>query len=208
MVQGSFELEDISDIQPYCLNAQLNRGVRIEDCFPKGRVAWNIKLPQTPIPLVAPEFDILFVCKAILSEHTRLNKKYGVWDIAKWVEFMNAFWTKFDKKPLVMIGADYDEKAIRRVAEYLEPDQLMLNAAPTDVLFLMSHCRWFLGYQSGMGIHADNLGCRQLMLYFNYLENLKYAWCQYPHENFHGHTFNTPIKTIIDSLPLNTPKIS
>lgn len=198
LVRGAHYIEDKPEVQPYCLNAQLNHGVRLEDCNGiDSKTTWNVDFPLEFVPGLPSTYDILYVAKGILGE-SRLNPTIGTWDVHKWIEFMYAFWDKFGEQPLIMVGADYDEESIKAIERHLPVHSIFINRPPRELLYILKNARWFLGYQSGLGIHADNLGTNQIMLYFNYLQPLRYAWnCKY-RSNFFGYTFSNSPQTVID----------
>ena len=201
LVKGDYPLEDRPEVQPYVLNAQLNRGVRLESCRSIDSItSWDIDLLSQDPKTLPPEYDVLFVCKGILSEHTRLSPKLGVWPPHKWVEFMFQFWDKFGQRPLIMIGAEYDEAAIDSCVQHLNPTDVFINHAATKVNHIIKNARWFLGYQSGLGILAENFGVKNVMMYFNYLDDLHYAWNHPTRKTYFPFPFRTEPHEVVEQL--------
>ena len=51
-----------------------------------------------------------------------------------------------------------------------------IGRCPAQACHVIQHARAFIGYQSGLSILADNFDTPQVMLYFDILERLMYAW--------------------------------
>jgi len=82
--------------------------------------------------------------------------------------------------PLVLTGAAFDYPlmgllgAMLRKAGYRP--RLACDLPPAEVYWLLGSCYGFVGYQSGLNVLADNLGTRQLMLYFPSLKPMGDTW--------------------------------
>jgi hypothetical protein len=46
------------------------------------------------------------------------------------------------------------------------------------VVDILQRSEFFIGYQSGLNILADNLDTPQMMLYFDNLKPMLYTWCK------------------------------
>jgi ADP-heptose:LPS heptosyltransferase len=47
---------------------------------------------------------------------------------------------------------------------------------PIKLLYVLKNSKFFIGYQSGLNVLADNLNVPQLMLYLPFLEKMLYSW--------------------------------
>ena len=118
--------------------------------------------------------------------------------------------------PLVIVGADADNRAVSPLTQRLRQKGYMahsfIDLPPTQVVSLIQNASYFICYQSGLGVPADNLGVPQMMLYFKELEKLKYAWCRHEHVGtvFQAASFNENpgdvAKRIVAALPISLGK--
>lgn len=195
-------LVDKAAPQYFVLNSQLEEGIRLEACWPTDTTWWNIDLPEQSLRgKTAKEFDILYVSKSILDPYPRLDPKHGVWEPKTWAHFVKLFWEKFGQRPLVIIGADYDLRAMTEVCALLpEGSAKVITTTPRQAVYLIKRCEHFIGYQSGICVMADNFHKKTVMLYFNRLGRLMYSWNNPNHENYRPFLFKTKPETIIQQL--------
>jgi hypothetical protein len=81
---------------------------------------------------------------------------------------------------LYLIGAEFDRDVMNRICAR-HPDIISICQLPPSRLFsVLKHAAFFIGYQSGMSILADNLGIRHLIIYFDKLKAMRDSW-GHPH---------------------------
>lgn len=178
----------------YCCNSQLERGVRIEDIDPglayEETVA--VKTRERPVP---PEYVVVYVSGSTCEDvFVRQN---SLWSTKQWAEFVRLFYRKYDiSLPIVILGASYDQQAAREVLSALRSAgmiaEAVIDAPAAEVTYVIKKAKCFLGYQSGLGVLADNFDVPQVMMYFPYLSSMKYTWCKKSHigKTFYADTFS------------------
>ena len=86
------------------------------------------------------------------------------------------------KYPIILIGANYDSKNLtiagNKLKEYGYTISFYIENPFENIIYIIKNAKYFIGYQSGLSIIADNYDIPQTMLYFNYLDNLMYAWAK------------------------------
>jgi hypothetical protein len=177
----------------YSCNALLERGVRIVsmDNYP---VQVDIDLPWE-----------LFK-KGFLVAYASGSNPY--WTSEKWIYFLKKILERFGKVPVAVIGALYDAHVSREIAEGLVSHgfevEKFIDLEPRKVLGLLKESRCFVGHQSGLNILADQLGVRQIMVYINELNNMRFSWAKQSHINskiYNSCLFGDSQDNVVASLP-------
>ena len=168
----------------YAVNAPLERGVRLEEIDADSLIEWRVPVRLSRNPLRQPPSEPYIVI--YLSGNTADAVSKGIWTVNDWVNFVTKFWVERNLRyPAVVIGAEYDRAIVEVLAKMIRKngirEAVWIGADPENVLDLIQGARFFMGYQSGMGIMADNLGVPSLMMYFDWLDKMKYSWCQPGH---------------------------
>lgn len=182
---------------PYAVNAALESGIRLEDVHPGSEIEWGVQIRQEAV-FVPDSYVCLYV-----SGNAKRNVGYEQWGVAEWYAFVLLFMERMPGRKLVIIGADFDKEMVDElVGEF--GDRLatsFVGESSRKVAYILYNADFFIGYQSGLGILADNMGTPQLMMYFPHLEKMKYTWCQPGHKNqlFFADTFDrTPDQVLKD----------
>jgi len=202
IMKGENDLQKIIDSRSdkfnYCCNHQLETGISLYK-FDNLPVAKNLEMPYT-IPEGLPENFILLY----RSGNVDGNNSW-TWKTDKWLELLNKFYDKYGiDYPLVMIGASYDEWALNEIANSFKHHTITyINRPQEEVIGIMKKCKYFISYQSGLSILADNFDIKQLMIYFPYLNPMKYTWCKPENARtiFHAELFDSIPSDIIKRLP-------
>lgn len=187
--------------QYYCINNWLESGVRIEE-IDSYEVAQNI-----PMPTLDPVFEFskynLFYCSGAV------NKSLDwLWDDNKWFELISLYYEKTNSQlPLVFIGAEYDKDMLFNIREkfvqkFGYKTNVLIQHHQEYVLGVIKHAEFFINFQSGLSVLADNLNTKQLMIYFPFLEKMLYTWCKKEHikTKFQANLFSSSPKDIIQNL--------
>lgn len=206
---GSKEYKDIWQSTPdspyprkergvYAVNAALEAGTRLEDIHDGAKVEWGVPLIMEPVDL--PD---KYVCLYV-SGNTKNRTIVRQWGIDEWYEFVMTFYDRCPHHELVIIGADFDKPMVDELEYVLEAfdPHIFVGLEPAKVMTILDKADFFIGYQSGLGILADNLGTPQLMMYFQHLEKMKYTWCQPGHKNkvFWADTFDRSTRDVLGKL--------
>lgn len=154
----------------YACNKELETGNRLENINKEYETAWNIKLPLTPISDINQDYIVLYVSGSVGSD--------GVWTEEQWIDFVEKFYIKYKiNYPIYIIGAKFDENKVLSLSNKLKiKNYILIDKEPSEVCWLLKNAKFFIGYQSGLSIIADNLNTKQIMLYYDKLTKLRNSW--------------------------------
>lgn len=191
---------------PYACNAPLEQGIRIEDIDPGFPPAFGIPLTMAEMEL-PPEFVTLYVSG---------SKGPGIWSDLDWVQCMIQLYARYSWTysglPIRMIGAGYDVGTVNHITGVLQAMGFralsFIDLPAANVNYLLSRTKFFVGYQSGLNVLADNLGTPQLMMYFIHLDRMRYTWCQPGHVEkriFNAFLFSQSPAAVVSALEWDDP---
>jgi hypothetical protein len=166
----------------YACNDALESGTRLDEIDPEIPIQETvpIRCDYAPLAFEPGEYVAVYVSGSTKNNDVR---KMGAWSVHDWFEFVRGLYARYKlDAPVILIGASYDRAAQDemeglllsvgfRVAKYID-------SCPGNVTYLLKNSRLFVGYQSGLNILADNLDVPQVMVYFDFLRNMQYAWCK------------------------------
>lgn len=163
----------------YQVNSWLEEGTKLEDIDDMS-VMWNIDLPQTRVEGLEEEYVLLFVSDT--TRHRKLHKNLNLWSEEDWVEFTyKIIKDKLNNNiPVKIIGKSFDEYVMKTCKQLLEnkgiKTDIFTNLDGRQLNYIISQSKFFIGYQSGLNILADNFGVNQIMIYFPTLDKMKDCW--------------------------------
>lgn len=177
-MRGLFNMDDVlqRSVADYACNNALENGIRIEAIDPNYAIESVVQLPEDELQTPS-KYIVVYVSKTTMFSNAI---EYGVWDVNKWVEFIDHIRGRCDL-PIIMIGADYDKSALDSIKDKLGAgsiNELYIDLPARKVVNLLRKATYFIGHQSGLNIIADNLGTPQTMLYMKHYENMLYTWCR------------------------------
>jgi len=181
----------------YGCNMPLERGIRLEDIDPDIEVAWDLELAIGKNPLhIDTDYLVLYV-----SGHSR-NSRKDLWSVDQWIDFICDFYShKWVDLPLVLLGAEYDRDVLEEIkAKVPMTTHLAIAFDPAEVLAIIRDALYFIGYQSGLGILADNLDTPQLMMYFEKLSKMMNTWHKPDSVGFEAATFDMNPKDVLEGI--------
>ena len=155
--------------QDLACNGWLEAGNRLEEL---GEPQWDIDMRSEPHGLPYQRY----VCLAVSGDTARHPS--GLWPIDTWLECVDLLYRRYEwDLPVVLLGADFDRPATEPLAEGLRArgytvDLLVSNTLCARKVDAVKRCAFFLGYQSGLNILADNFNRPQLMVFFNRLAKM------------------------------------
>lgn len=164
----------------YSVNGWLEDGVPLEQLDARP-VARDLPLPQAPLADLTPGRYVLAYASGDTVRHKHLGTR--VYTPEQWVRLLDRVYRHAGlgrEYPLVLTGAAFDYPLMGLLATLLRKagyrSRLACDHAPAAVYWLLANCWGFVGYQSGLNVLADNLGTRQLMLYFPSLKRMGDTW--------------------------------
>lgn len=186
-------LKDLLDgkISDYAVNYDLEQGVHLDD-IDDYKVAWDIELPIEPLNLPYKDYFLLYVSGSLYY-----------WKLEDWIQLIKLINPKL---PIIIIGALWDQKVIQELRIGLMEYKIMpyVDLPPKYVSHIIKNAKFFLSYQSGLGIIADHYNVNQCMIYFPQYNKLMYSWCKKEHirTKFHGITMQniTVVSKMIEKL--------
>jgi hypothetical protein len=191
------------DSVKYNCNRWLEEGTRLED-IDSNPVLESVELPTEPFDLPFKDYITLYV-----SGSTR-HSTQPVWSCEQWVEYIKGIYNRYQVKfPVVLLGASYDRIVAQTNADLLNAagieNTLCLDRSPSQVCYLLKHSKLFVGYQSGLNVIADTFDVPQVMVYFNYLDDMRYTWCKKKnmYNTFRAGVFNDSPKVLCNRFDLS-----
>jgi len=159
-------------IVDYAVNAPLERGVKLREIDPGFAVQEFVDLGIEP-----PQHLSDYLCAFVSGTQNDL-----CWSPGEWVAAIRQLAAKIGTDQVLLIGAQWDApvqsfiegelRARLRVANYTG----LLSLA--DSIRIIRGAKFFFGFQSGLNVIADNYDVRQLMLYYESLKPMMFAWCK------------------------------
>lgn len=157
-------------------NRFLERGINIED-IDSFKVKQNVKMSLGNNKYLENSLTIF-----VSGDTTRIQNE--CWNLYTWYEFIlkehkNVFGEVFDT-PIYLIGATYDKDFLvdlyNMLSPYFSNIHLFINLNPPDLFNILKSTKYFIGYQSGLSILADNFDTPQTIVYFNFLRDMRDTW--------------------------------
>lgn len=180
----------------YAVNAPLESGINLRDIDPDSRLEEFVDLG---LPGVVDQEDYLCLFVAGL-------KSVNVWRAERWARLAEKLALRLDTNEIRLIGADWDRSVQEEVAAHLTQHRVTshIGSGLAETIDIIRRSRYFLGYQSGLNVLADNYDVQQLMIYFDKLAPMLYTWCKPANVKtiFHATTFSSCVDATIDELPL------
>lgn len=188
----------------YAINKFLEDGQRIDEI--DGLVDSNIDIKTEKIDL--PEkYTLIYISGAT----KQLNPQVlGAWNIDKWKQLIKQIYQKYKiKYPIVLIGASFDSDVIEDIEKQLKNTGIEVKTyiqyPACQVAYIIKNAEFFIGFQSGLNIIADNFDIKQIMLYYEMLKPMLYTWCKKENiqTKFYAFTFSNTIEEIVNTIPSN-----
>lgn len=166
----------------YICNSLLENGVYLEDIDKDLNVLWSMNLPLEENPSVKDirgNYMLVYIAEYTIRHGQ--DKSLKLWSATEWADFVDkALKTKKIDMPIVLTGANFDkstqEIVAKRLKELGRTVILSISESPEKLFYTIKNCKYFIGYQSGLNILADELDVKQMMLYFPTLRNMKDSW--------------------------------
>lgn len=194
-------LQDLSlDREPvvdYSVNAPLEQGVNLADIDPGSELASPIDLGLRP---EVERGD--YLCAFVSGTRNDL-----CWSPGEWLAAIRVLAQRLGTNRVKLIGAQWDKGAQDFVEAGLKASGYEVtnhtgHLELADSINVIRGARFFVGFQSGLGVIADNYDVPQLMLYYRSLVRMSYTWCKPENARrvFHAATFNESTEAIVARL--------
>lgn len=182
----------------YSVNAWLEKGIHI-DAIDDSPVSWDIKLKLSPVQ-TSKQYVLLYVsgCAHNLGYYQMRSEE--------WADIAVAACKVMGVDTCILTGASFDKTKLddvknvigARLRTYVYTDY---NIAETS--YLIKQAKYFVAYQSGLCMIAEELKTPTLMVWFPYLAIMTSTWIRREHllSELISHTFfGMPINNIIDII--------
>ncbi len=202
VTEGVFKLSDVMNASGpvnYAVNAPLERGINLRHIDPETQIEEfvDLGLPK----YVEPDN---YICVFVSGQQHSL-----CWTPSQWVQTIKKLAIHLKTKRIVLVGAEWDLGVQTEIYCALLFDEYQvtnhtgrLNIA--DSINVIRKSMFFVGFQSGLNVIAENYDVPQLMLYYKSLEKMLYTWCKPANVKtvFNAATFDQDADAILDGLTL------
>lgn len=177
---------------PYSVNVWLERGTNLYE-IDNLAVERFVDLGLNSEPQLVPEgrYLCVFVAGA---------KNDKVWPPSRWVRLIERLLADLKLNKVVLVGATWDAPVQAEVERELVKKNIAVESYVgeldlVDSVEVIRGAKFFLGYQSGLNIIAENYDVPQLMVYFDQLRDMLYTWCkpESRERTFFAMTFSDPL---------------
>lgn len=181
----------------FACNRLLEEGKNLFDIDIDLSVETDVKIKEECFDLPYEEYCILYVSG---------NKPPYAWGEKQWCNLITSL-NLTQNLPIVLIGAEYDSPVLERIYNHLQEikvnSTLLINMPFANIVYLIKNSKFFIGYQSGLNILADNFDIPQIMLYFPELHLMLNTWAKTKNINskkFNAFTFDQTIEEISEQI--------
>jgi hypothetical protein len=193
-------IERNRSVVEYAVNKPLEEGVNLADIDPGSKLERFVDLHNVPID--APQEDYLCVFVAGAKAGT-------VWPWHRWMLLIRQVARKLGTNNVTLIGAAWDAVVNTPMADALRKsgfkvDNRVNGAGLAATVDLIRRSRYFLGYQSGLNVLAENYNVPQFMVYFDKLRPMMYTWIKPDgyRTRFHAACFGDDVGAMVEDIEI------
>jgi hypothetical protein len=174
LARTRFKLADVlasNGAVNYAVNAPLEIGIKLRDIDPGSQIEEFVDLGLSS---QIQRTDHLCVFVAGASGN-------AVWTTQQWLVAIKKFAERLQTRNIDLIGAEWDKAAQAAILAGLGGYHVTNHVGGlglAESVNVIRNSRFFIGFQSGLSVIADNYDVPQLMLYFKKLEPMLYTWCK------------------------------
>jgi len=152
----------------YSVNHLLDNGVKLEalDALP---VLYDVPLPLESMPDLPAGYAVFYVSGT--TANVKAQRDLKLWTYAAWAHLI-----KKAGCPVVLTGSEFDAEVMRQIKKLCPEVTLVIQPEPAKLFYLLKNAAFFVGYQSGLSVLADNLGAKSLIVYFDKLPLMQDSW--------------------------------
>ena len=187
----------------YGVNGPVERGTPLEDLDKEKCESYlTVKSEKCDIP----DDYYIFYCSGSTDSPHCMNGPNGTWPLEKWHKFLVKTHEKLGGTAVFM-GATYDVNVLKSFEEFALKNHINFrtyrNEEPAKVMHVIKNAKFFIGYQSGLNVLADNEKIRQVELIFNKYRQIPYMWAipEGRGKFYNGMNFDTPMEEILSFIP-------
>lgn len=192
------EIERVVDargVVDYAVNRPLEQGVNLREIDPDYQIAEFIDLG---LPASVEQDDTL--CAFVSGEQ---NDR--CWPASRWVDAIAKIAQRIGTMRVALIGATWDYAVQLFIGERLRVLGFTVEnhvgaLGIADSIGVIRRARFFVGYQSGLSVLADNYDVPQLMVYYQILHRMMFTWCKrenLSNGNFRAMTFDQDLDEVL-----------
>ncbi len=188
------------EIVPYAVNAWLEEGTRIDE-IDEHPILETVKLDVEPCDIGLNEYIVVNIPGAVESPNVKC------WRIDEWDALIRSIYFKYKLSyPIVLVGADFDVKAINQLHDKLVDMGIMLKTVigekPAKVCSIIKAAKLFIGFQSGLNVIAENFDVNHISVDYVSLEKMKYTWCKKKNKerSFYAFLFNQTALEVAEAI--------
>lgn len=159
VARGLYKTSDING--EYCVNAWLERGIHLDN-IDDSPVMWDINLKKMPVE-VPKDYLLLYVSG---GSH---NFKYYQMRSNAWADLAIKISRMLGVSDCILVGASYDKIKLNEIKTLIgsrAKARVMAECNIQETTTLIEGARYFLAYQSGLCIIAEEVGTPTLMVYY------------------------------------------
>lgn len=185
-------------VADYAVNAPLERGINLRDIDPGSQIEEFVDLG---LPATVEQDD--YLCAFVSGTQNHL-----CWKPHTWISTIRQLANRIGTKRISLIGAEWDIIIQDVVNAELCSEFTVANHTGSmglaDSVDIIRRAQYFVGFQSGLNVIAENYDVPQLMIYYKHLEPMLYTWCkpQNIRTKFTAATFDDNISNVIKGLPM------
>ena len=174
----------------YAVNAWLEDGFHLDD-IDNNPVLWDLGLVPTPIE----------VPKDYLLVYISGNKSYEM-TTDHWVALISRVAESKGLKNILFTGASYDLCNITKAMDKLWMYDCKLMLTPIRETFhLIKEAKYFISYQSGLCMLAEEFNTPTLMVWFPHLRKMKDSWVRKERQGLIRHCyFDEPLDKMLEAV--------
>jgi hypothetical protein len=195
-------LDQRLEFYEYSVTQYIRDGVRIDDIDPGLPIAWDVPLPLEKVDLPFRNYI------GLTASGPGTADRKDVWRPDRYIELIKLIKATYGMPkdfPVVIFGASYDKWIIEEFESRLEKDKVphasFIDFSWEKIFYLLKHCTFFLGFNSGLHVLADNLDVPQLMIIFDEIPGARYAFAKKANIAsgvYNATLFGRTLKQIID----------
>lgn len=176
LVQGRFKLPEQANgsadhAVDYAVNASLESGINLRDLDPGSQIEEFVDL-GLPARVMREDGLCVFATQADGNQR---------WTVAQWLHAIKTLAGKLRTTKISLVGADWDRATQNEILAGLQDyrvSNFVGHLELADSINVIRKSQFFLGFQSGLSVIAENYDVPQLMIYYKKLEPMMFTWCK------------------------------